>query len=111
MILEDEMIDALNWTCKGFEVNKETLALDVINRQGPGGNFLLDEHTLVNFKEALWQPALASRGMFGKWKEEGMKSDIVMAKERFLDILREGKELEVQISETAEKELLKIINK
>ena len=111
MILEDEMIDALNWTCKGFEVNKGTLALDVINYQGPGGNFLSEEHTLVNFKEALWQPALSSRGMFIKWKEEGMKTDIVKAKERFADILRDGKELEPQISKTAEEKLLKIINK
>jgi len=111
MILEDEMLDALKWVCKGLEVNKETLALDVINRQGPGGNFLSEDHTLDNFKETLWQPALFSKGMFIKWKEEGMKSDIVMAKERFADIMKNGKELEPQISEKAEKKLLKIIHK
>jgi hypothetical protein len=40
-----------------------------------------------------------------------MKSDIVKAKERFLDILQNGKELQPQISQRAERDLLKIINK
>ncbi|MHC4719348.1 MAG: trimethylamine methyltransferase family protein, partial [Planctomycetota bacterium] len=111
MILEDEMIDALNWAFKGFQVNEQTLALDVIDEQGPGGNFLSTEHTLLNFRQALWQPALSSKEMFAMWKDRGMKSDIVKAKEKYLDILQNGKQLEPQISERTEKELLKIINK
>ncbi|MHC4149561.1 MAG: trimethylamine methyltransferase family protein [Planctomycetota bacterium] len=111
MILEDEMIDALKWAFKGFQVNEQTLALDVIDEQGPGGNFLSTEHTLLNFRQALWQPALSSKEMFAMWKDRGMKSDIVKAKEKFLDILQNGKPLEPQISERAERELLKIINK
>jgi trimethylamine--corrinoid protein Co-methyltransferase len=111
MILEDEMIDALNWTFKGFEVNEQTLALDVIDEQGPGGNFLSTEHTLLNFRQALWQPALLSKEMFAMWKDRGMKSDIVKAKEKFLDILQNGRQIEPQISERAERDMLKIINK
>ena len=111
MILEDEMLDSLKWACKGFEVNGETLALDIIDQIGQGRNFLATEHTLHNFKQSIWKPALFSREMFSKWKDEGMKSDVVKAKERFLDILQDGKQLEVQISEKAEKELLEIINK
>jgi trimethylamine--corrinoid protein Co-methyltransferase len=111
MILEDEMIDALNWTFKGFEVNEQTLALEVIGEQGPGGSFLGTDHTLENFRQSLWQPGLSSKEMFKLWKDKGMKTEIIKAKEKFLDILQSGKELEPQISERAERELLKIISK
>lgn len=111
MILEDEMIDALKWVFKGFAVNEQTLALDVIDEQGPGGNFLSTEHTLLNFRQSLWQPDLSSKEMFAMWKDGGMKSDIVRAKEKYLHILQDGKPLEPQISEETERELLKIINK
>jgi len=111
MILEDEMIDALNWTFKGFEVNEQTLALEVINEQGPGGSFLGTDHTLENFRQALWQPSLSSKEMYKLWKDKGMKTEIIKAKEKFLDILQSGKELEPQISERAERELLKIISR
>jgi trimethylamine--corrinoid protein Co-methyltransferase len=111
MILEDEMIDALNWTFKGFEVNEQTLALEVIDEQGPGGSFLATDHTLENFRQALWQPSLSSKEMYKLWKDRGMKTEIIKAKEKFLDILQSGKELEPQISERAERELLKIISR
>ena len=111
MILEDEMIDALNWTFKGFEVNEQTLALEVIDEQGPGGSFLGTDHTLENFRQALWQPSLSSKEMYKLWKDRGMKTEVIKAKEKFLDILQSGKELEPQISERAERELLKIISK
>ena len=111
MILEDEMLDALKWSCKGFEVNDGTLAMDVIDSISKEGNFLSTEHTLVNFKESLWQPGVFSREMFGKWKDGGMKTDITRAKELFLSILKDGKPLERQISEATEKKLMKIINK
>ena len=111
LILEDEMLDSLKWACKGFEVNQETLALDVIDQIGQGKSFLATEHTLRNFKQSLWHPALFSREMFTKWKNDGMKSDIAKAKERFLDILQNGKELQPQISEKTERDLLRIINK
>lgn len=111
LILEDEMLDALKWSCKGFEVNEETLALDVIDSVGKERNFLSTEHTLANFKNSLWQPGVFSREMFGKWKDGGMKTDITRAKERFFSILQNGNPLEPQISEATEKKLMKIINK
>ena len=36
----------------GIEVNKDTLAYDVINSAGIGGNFLASHHTASNFKNS-----------------------------------------------------------
>jgi trimethylamine--corrinoid protein Co-methyltransferase len=51
MSLEDIVIDheyarMIARGMKGIEVNPETLALGLIRRMGPGGNFLAEEHTL-----------------------------------------------------------------
>ena len=37
-----------------FEINEDTLALEVINKVGPGGNFLGEDHTIKHFKKEIW---------------------------------------------------------
>jgi trimethylamine--corrinoid protein Co-methyltransferase len=44
----------------GIDINKETLALDVIDRVGPGGHFLTDEHTFKYFR-SFWMPSQFDR--------------------------------------------------
>jgi len=49
---EQMVIDADLWhtaerVMRGFVVDEETIALDVIQRVGPGGNYLMDDHTLT----------------------------------------------------------------
>jgi trimethylamine--corrinoid protein Co-methyltransferase len=57
-----------------IEVSAETLAVDMIDRIGPGGNFLSEMHTAENFRKELhlsplfgaqtWQMARSQAGMF-----------------------------------------------
>ena len=56
---------------KGFEVNSETLALDVVKRVGPGGNFMAEEHTLRHMRSELFQPLLSDRDVWEKWSAAG----------------------------------------
>src|SRR5512133_1563739 len=49
-----------------------TLALDVIQEVGPGGDYLAHEHTLAHFRE-FWQPALFSRLRRSDWARRGSK--------------------------------------
>jgi trimethylamine---corrinoid protein Co-methyltransferase len=46
---------------KGIEVSADTLCVDLIRRQGIGGNFLSDDHTLLHMRKAVWYPALMDR--------------------------------------------------
>ncbi|MBA7684548.1 Glycine betaine methyltransferase [subsurface metagenome] len=43
-----------------FEVNDDTLALDVIHKVGPGGHFLDTKHTLAHFKKEIWSRELSN---------------------------------------------------
>lgn len=111
MILDDEITGALVRISKGFDVNDESLALDVIDQVGPGGNFLDTGHTALHFRESLWQPTVWSGEMFSLWKETGMKNDTDKALEKYHRIMSESGGLTPQISEETENRLLKIINK
>ena len=66
---------------QGFEINEETMALDLIDEIGPGGEYLTSEHTLKHFKEN-WYPELFSRSPYEKWKEEGEKDLKTKANEK-----------------------------
>ncbi|MBA7542091.1 Glycine betaine methyltransferase [subsurface metagenome] len=74
IVMLDEFIGLTRRILKGFQVNKETLALDLINEVGPGGSFLETQHTLDNFKKETWFPELFSRENNEDWKKKGSKS-------------------------------------
>lgn len=50
IVLTDQVLEMIKVIMGGVEVSEETLALDLIEKVGPGGNFLGEEHTLKHFK-------------------------------------------------------------
>jgi len=91
LIINDEMISYLRRIMKGFEVNKETIAFEVIRRVGVGGHFLEDEHTLRHFKEELWFPSLFDRNSWELWKGKEGNSILERAVKKKEEILNEHK--------------------
>lgn len=59
---------------RGIEVNEDTLAVDVINRVGPNGHYLKDQHTRKYYKSEYWLPSLTDRSSYEDWKMMGEKS-------------------------------------
>ena len=57
VVLTDEIVGMIRLIEKGIEVNPETLALDVIDKVGPQGTFIAEEHTLKHFREC-WHPRI-----------------------------------------------------
>ncbi|MEW6262645.1 MAG: trimethylamine methyltransferase family protein [Thermodesulfobacteriota bacterium] len=60
MVLADEIIGMTGILMGGVEINDETLALDLIDQVGPGGNFLATPHTLKWFRKH-WVPSIMDR--------------------------------------------------
>jgi trimethylamine--corrinoid protein Co-methyltransferase len=54
----------------GVEISEETLALDVIDRVGPGGHYLEADHTFAHFREN-WVPKLFDRAPRDEWELQG----------------------------------------
>ena len=91
LVLGDENIGMAKHFMRGIEVNRETLARDVIGRVGPGGHFLDQDHTYNHFKNELWVPRLMTRSAYSDWQEQGAKDMSVRIQEKLEDIVENHK--------------------
>ncbi len=89
MVMTNEIIAMVKRIIRGMEVNEESLALDVIARVGPGGNFIHEKHTLHHFRKEHWNPELMDRSSYGKWRQDGSKTLGQRANEKVKQILVE----------------------
>lgn len=91
LVMMDEAISYAKRILRGIEVTPETLAVDWIERIGPGGDFLSTDHTLKHFRSEFWYPSLLDRQMREGWESAGQKSLGERVQER-LDRLLDGQE-------------------
>jgi trimethylamine--corrinoid protein Co-methyltransferase len=113
LVLSDEAISMAKRIMQGIPVNKESLAIDVISKVGPGGHFLQERHTMTHFKKDIWIPTLLDRRNLGDWEEAGRKSMGDRARNKVRGILEAHvplpieekvvKELKAMIAEADEK--------
>ena len=72
MVLVNEILYMVKQFGRGIPVNDETLALDLMDKIGPGGNYLSDDHTLRHYKDN-WYSNLFDRSIYANWVERGGK--------------------------------------
>jgi len=89
LVLCNEAVGAVKYLIRGVDINPETLALDLIEKVGPGGNFLTQKHTLQNFREQMFFTESLNRENYDNWKASGAKNFDVRANERVRQILNE----------------------
>lgn len=87
LLLDVETYDILKHVVQGIEVNEDTLAIDVVDRVGPGNHYMMDEHTLRHMRE-LWQPSFIDFSPYDQWIEKGSPSSPKMASEKARAILK-----------------------
>ncbi len=109
LVLDNECFSYMSRILKGIEVNKETLALDVIKEIGIGGTFISHEHTLNNFKDELWEPQIFSRDSYNKWFSEGMNNNAMGNSIRKTEeIIKKNWPCEPAVDPSVQKELKRI---
>ena len=87
VVLSNEVIGMVKRFLTGVTVTDETLAVDVVNEIGPGGNFLAHEHTAEHFREEVWFPSLIDRTKYSAWEAAGAKTMGDRVRERVAEIL------------------------
>ncbi|MDR2726185.1 MAG: trimethylamine methyltransferase family protein [Candidatus Adiutrix sp.] len=70
LVLGQEILSLVRRFKEGVTVSEETLALEVIEAVGSGGNFLKEKHTMRHFKNMLY-PDLFERLQHESWQNKG----------------------------------------
>jgi trimethylamine--corrinoid protein Co-methyltransferase len=55
----------------GIDVSEETLAMEALRTEGPGGMFLASDHTLLHFKEWSFMSPLFRAQSYVTWQKQG----------------------------------------
>ncbi|MGQ9683172.1 MAG: trimethylamine methyltransferase family protein [Anaerolineae bacterium] len=88
LIIDNEFAGALQRLARGFVVDEETLAFDVIKEVGPGGLFTGTEHTARHYRSEHWQPEIFTREMYNSWLAGDAKIDVQRAEDIFDHVMR-----------------------
>jgi trimethylamine--corrinoid protein Co-methyltransferase len=64
----------------------DQMAIDVIEKVGPGGNYLGHEHTFNNFRKN-WQPDVTDRRSYEQWADKGSTTMRQRAKDKIEHII------------------------
>ncbi|MGD2105167.1 MAG: trimethylamine methyltransferase family protein [Anaerolineae bacterium] len=84
-VIDNEMLGMAMRAVRGIEVSDETLATDVIDRVGPGGHYLADEHTVRHMRTEHYFPS----GVFDRQgREEWEAAGSTNAWDRAKDLAR-----------------------
>ncbi len=115
MVIDNELAGMALRCARGIDVNAETVATEVIDRVGPGGNYLADKHTLDWFKKEHYHPKLSDRKTRSDWEKSGCKDIRQEARHRAKAILESHepdpvdptiwKEIETIIKDVEKREL------
>jgi trimethylamine--corrinoid protein Co-methyltransferase len=87
IVLVDEVIGMVDVTMRGIAVDEAAFALDLIEKVGPGGNFISEDHTFQHFR-SFWQPSILDRttGVRGSWDDKRMHSEALL-KEKTINLM------------------------
>jgi trimethylamine--corrinoid protein Co-methyltransferase len=114
LVIDNEIAGYVKHLLRGFEVNEETLAVDVIREVGIGGNYLGHPHTARHFREVSFLSPLFERFAWaGAQREEfpglerkaRQRAEQLMQEERPRPLTPEQEEAIDEIVEEARREV------
>lgn len=71
LVMGNEIVGMTKRFVQGITVTRETIARQIMEDVGPGGHFLVQQHTMDHFKEELWTSRLLNRQNIDSWKSAG----------------------------------------
>lgn len=91
-VIDNEIIGMVRRVLAGIRVDEGTLGLDVIRNVGPGGNYIMQDHTVEHMMDEFFYPELSVRCIFDVWEKEGRPSMISRANNVVENILKHSPE-------------------
>jgi len=89
LVINNEILGILRRIKRGIDVSPETIAMNVIHKVGPKGNYLMEEHTLKYLRTGEhWEPIISNHLNYETWIKKGALDARKNAKERAKQILK-----------------------
>jgi trimethylamine--corrinoid protein Co-methyltransferase len=89
-VIDNDMLGMAMRAVRGIEINDDTLALEAIDRVGPGGHFLMEGHTLQHMRTEFYFPSpIFDRQSCEGWENAGAHDAWHRAKSITRSILEE----------------------
>ena len=63
-VIDNEIIGIIHRIMAGIKVNEDTMGFAVIKKVGPGGNFVMEDHTVEHMMDEFFYPELSVRCNF-----------------------------------------------
>lgn len=80
-VIDNEILGMVRRILKGIDVNRDTLAMDCIAAVGPGGNYVLEDHTLSHMTDQFFYPRLSVRMQYDTWKNRQSPTPLSRARQ------------------------------
>ena len=107
LVIDEAMLGMVVRALQGIEVNDGTLAVDLIDQVGPGGNYLVEDNTLQYLKKEHYLPDLIARVNRDIFEMEGRRGIRDLARAKAEKILSEHHPS--PLDEGVERELEKVV--
>jgi len=88
-VIDNDIVGSCLRALKGIEINEDSLALEVISKVGPGGNFLSEKHTVKHLRSERYSPLTSDRQHYKTWLDAGSKDSWQRAEEIAKNMLEE----------------------
>jgi trimethylamine--corrinoid protein Co-methyltransferase len=89
LVIDNEWLDAWRFVVSGFTADAETIAEELIERVGIGGDFIAEDHTVEHLGHSWWHSRLFERLSWESWTAAGATSLLDRAHRR-VEELTEG---------------------
>jgi trimethylamine--corrinoid protein Co-methyltransferase len=87
-IIDNEILGMVYRVLRGIEVNENTLAVECVEKLGPGGNYIMEDHTVEHMFDEFFFPSLSVRMNFDLWKEQNEPTPLSRAHELAHELLQ-----------------------
>jgi trimethylamine--corrinoid protein Co-methyltransferase len=89
LVIDHEICGWIDRILRGIEVNDDTTDIKVIEKVGPGGDFVGTEHTMQFFRREMFIPVIMDRGFLSLEKDPAAKCMRTRARKRFSQLMEQ----------------------
>jgi trimethylamine--corrinoid protein Co-methyltransferase len=89
LVIDNEILGLILRAVRGINVNTDTLAMDLIEKIGPGGHYLISEHTRKYYSSEHLIAELSDRTTRALWEKAQSKDIVQKAHEKMNQLLKD----------------------